>query len=104
MSVVYQEPNSGGLHLFAKGAVERIIDQCSHFGYGDKTREITPEDKQKVLEEMEQLAKQGLVRSTLGLYDVCVLMSTPNIARPVYRSPHTLWHYREVADEGALRG
>jgi len=66
MSVVYLEPNGSNLHLFAKGAVERIIDQCSYFGYGDKTREITVQDKQTIVDEMERLAKQGLVRCTLA--------------------------------------
>lgn len=64
MSVVYEQPKAGLLHVFAKGAVERLLDSCTVFGYGDHARPMTDADKETVLNEMQQLARQGLVRSS----------------------------------------
>ncbi|KAH7099010.1 putative sarcoplasmic/endoplasmic reticulum calcium ATPase [Auriculariales sp. MPI-PUGE-AT-0066] len=60
MSVVFQEPDTMALHVFSKGAVERMIENCTHFGFGEATRLITSHDKDVIHAEVEQLARQGL--------------------------------------------
>ncbi|EJD35955.1 putative sarcoplasmic/endoplasmic reticulum calcium ATPase [Auricularia subglabra TFB-10046 SS5] len=60
MSVVYTEPKTEGLHVFAKGAVERLLDSCTNYGYGTHSRPMTGEDKEEILLKMQELATQGL--------------------------------------------
>ncbi|KAK4644080.1 potassium/sodium eff [Podospora bellae-mahoneyi] len=64
MSVIYDAPenNESGLstensHVFTKGAVERIIDLCSHVGTTDVP--MTEEYKEKILKQMTDFASQG---------------------------------------------
>ncbi|KAH8882599.1 potassium/sodium efflux P-type ATPase [Thozetella sp. PMI_491] len=66
MSVVYDAPadNDSGLDpqnsvVFAKGAVERVLDLCSHVGTGDAQEPISDELKEKVLAQMSALASHG---------------------------------------------
>jgi Na+-exporting ATPase len=59
MSVVYNSPNGGGDMVFTKGAVERVIDLCTHIGVNDTFEELTDEVKDHVLARMDQLASQG---------------------------------------------
>lgn len=66
MSVVYDVPedNDAGLSakdsiVFTKGAVERILDLCSHFGIGDAQQPMTAEAKEKILDQMTNFASQG---------------------------------------------
>ncbi|KAK5058699.1 hypothetical protein LTR84_010963 [Exophiala bonariae] len=60
MSVVYKSPEEERSIVFTKGAVERIIDLCTTAGTGDNEKEITPEYKESILEQMNFLAEQGL--------------------------------------------
>lgn len=67
MSVVYNSPvkaeeyglTADNSHVFTKGAVERILDMCSHIGVGDVREEVTDEVKERVLAQMIKLASQG---------------------------------------------
>ncbi|KAK9456948.1 hypothetical protein V1511DRAFT_495743 [Dipodascopsis uninucleata] len=67
MSVVFEGPaRSQGLTgnreviVFAKGAVERILDLCIGVGYGNHQEVITDKKKQQILEVVNNLASQGL--------------------------------------------
>lgn len=67
MSVVYNAPESNphgitseNSMVYAKGAVERILDLCATIGEGESQESLTEESKQKVLEQMDKLASQGL--------------------------------------------
>lgn len=67
MSVIYDAPEgeSGSIietdssMVFTKGAVERILDLCSHVGTGQEQQAITDELKESVLLQMNSLASQG---------------------------------------------
>lgn len=67
MTVVYNSPGkaekygltAGNSHVFTKGAVERILDLCSHVGVGDAREQATDEVKERVLAQMSNLASQG---------------------------------------------
>jgi potassium/sodium efflux P-type ATPase len=67
MSVVYNPPANAGeyglagnnSHVFTKGAVERVLDLCSHMGVGDARVEVTGHVKEQVLAQMSSLASQG---------------------------------------------
>jgi potassium/sodium efflux P-type ATPase len=67
MSVIYDAPEgeSGSIietdrsMVFTKGAVERILDLCSHIGTGDVQQPVTDELKESVLKQMNDLASQG---------------------------------------------
>lgn len=61
MSVVFEEPGSGKQIMFAKGAVERIIDLCDSIGFDDHNEPMTQEHKDEVIRQMTLLADQGLV-------------------------------------------
>ncbi|KAL8667339.1 MAG: hypothetical protein Q9168_007288, partial [Polycauliona sp. 1 TL-2023] len=60
MSVIYSKGEKDNAHIFCKGAVERIIDLCTTIGTGANQRTVTPEVKEEVLDQMNQLAQQGL--------------------------------------------
>lgn len=67
MSVVYEAPegnkydiSAANSMVYTKGAVERILDLCSTIGQGEDQRPVTDELKNKVLEQMDKLASQGL--------------------------------------------
>ncbi|KAI5457014.1 P-type Na+-ATPase [Mariannaea sp. PMI_226] len=67
MSVIYDAPSeasgsiieNGNSMIFTKGAVERVLDLCSHMGTGDNRQEVTDELKESVLDQMNDLASQG---------------------------------------------
>lgn len=68
MSVIYNGPQSGSDHqilpsdrsiVFTKGAVERILDLCTHLGFGESKQPLTDELKEDVMEQMSTLASQG---------------------------------------------
>ncbi|KAJ6787024.1 hypothetical protein PWT90_09208 [Aphanocladium album] len=67
MSVIYDAPEgeSGSIvetassMVFTKGAVERILDLCSHVGTGAEQQPVTDELKESVLQQMNNLASQG---------------------------------------------
>ncbi|KAL8825634.1 MAG: hypothetical protein Q9170_007715, partial [Blastenia crenularia] len=56
MSVIYRQHSNEEVHIFTKGALERVIDLCTHIGPSP----ITPELKAEVLAQMDLLAEQGL--------------------------------------------
>lgn len=60
MSVVYRKGEKDDVHIFTKGAVERVIELCTSIGTGTNQRPITPEVKDEVLGQMDLLAAQGL--------------------------------------------
>ncbi|KAK2788041.1 Na+ ATPase [Emmonsiellopsis sp. PD_33] len=60
MSVVYRHGDGSGTIIFTKGAVERILDLCTTVGTGNHQEPMTPETKEKILEQMDFLAEQGL--------------------------------------------
>lgn len=62
MSVILEDNKTQKKHVFTKGAVERILQHCSHFhqtNEGDAT-EMTDEHRQGVLDKMEEFATYGL--------------------------------------------
>lgn len=67
MSVIYEAPEGNKYDIsaaksmvYTKGAVERVLDLCSTIGQGEDQRPVTDELKNKVLEQMDKLASQGL--------------------------------------------
>ena len=60
MSVIYKKGDSPKTVVYTKGAVERIIDLCTTVGHGENNEPMTPETKQKILDQMDFLAEQGL--------------------------------------------
>jgi Na+-exporting ATPase len=59
MSVIYRKGEEKPI-IYTKGAVERVVDLCTSVGLGQHQKEMTPETKDKVLEQMGFLADQGL--------------------------------------------
>ncbi|PHH51772.1 Sodium transport ATPase 1 [Ceratocystis fimbriata CBS 114723] len=67
MSVIYNAPiDDDSIEgcaensiVFTKGAVERVLDLCSHFGYSEDRTELTNEIKDEIMEQMSALASQG---------------------------------------------
>lgn len=66
MSVIYQVPEGNDAQIdpsnsivFTKGAVERILDLCSHIGTGEDRQPMTEEIKAQVLDQMTNFASQG---------------------------------------------
>ena len=62
MSVLYRDAKSNELHVFTKGAVERIIASCTSYvaKSGDEPVEMTEAFRDQILENMEAIAKLGL--------------------------------------------
>ncbi|KAI1627518.1 Na+-exporting ATPase [Exophiala viscosa] len=59
MSVVYSKRDDQQM-IFTKGAVERIIDLCTHVGVEQHQQRMTPDLKESILEQMNFLAEEGL--------------------------------------------
>ena len=66
MSAIYDPPDGtadivgdGNSLVFSKGAVERILDLCSHIGYGSDRETMTGDLKAAVMEQTTRLASQG---------------------------------------------
>ena len=60
MSVVYKKEEDSRSIIFTKGAVERIIDLCTCVGISEHQEEMTEGLKEKILDQMNLLADQGL--------------------------------------------
>lgn len=60
MSVIYKQNETSGTMVYTKGAVERVLDLCTTFGTGEHQEDMTPENKEKILDQMGFLAEQGL--------------------------------------------
>jgi len=61
MSVIFKELEANTLHVFTKGAVERIITSCTLIHLGDEGAvEMTDDIRNEILQNMEALAALGL--------------------------------------------
>ncbi|KAF3932621.1 hypothetical protein ABW19_dt0200362 [Dactylella cylindrospora] len=60
MSTVFRDSETGKLHGFTKGAVERILDLCSTYGIDGDEHKMTEEYKETIMSQVEELAGQGL--------------------------------------------
>ncbi|KAH9233314.1 hypothetical protein K456DRAFT_1911637 [Colletotrichum gloeosporioides 23] len=60
MSVMFQNLESQEMHLFTKGAVERVLETCDTIALDTATRTLTEADKDNIHANMESLAGQGL--------------------------------------------
>jgi magnesium-transporting ATPase (P-type) len=43
-----------------KGAVERILDRCTHVGFGGNKIPLTTADRKNIIRQMDELASEGL--------------------------------------------
>ncbi|KAK0620952.1 hypothetical protein B0T14DRAFT_497374 [Immersiella caudata] len=66
MSVIFNAPENNDVGLssdnsvvFTKGAVERVLDLCSHVGVGESQQVVTEELKTQILDQMTQFASLG---------------------------------------------
>lgn len=50
----------GVMTVFTKGAIDVLLDRCSHIRIGDTIREITDEDKKKIMKVNDQFSRNGL--------------------------------------------
>lgn len=60
MSVLFRDTESNQIHIFTKGAVERVIGTCTKIALDDNIQDITAAQKDNILANMEALAGQGL--------------------------------------------
>ncbi|KZV90278.1 potassium/sodium eff, partial [Exidia glandulosa HHB12029] len=60
MSVIFEEPGTGQIHVFAKGAVERVLNVCVTYGQGPSAHPMTENDKAYIHDRMNALANEGL--------------------------------------------
>ncbi|KAL9602350.1 MAG: hypothetical protein Q9219_001916 [cf. Caloplaca sp. 3 TL-2023] len=90
MSVVYRKGEKGEIHIFTKGAVERVIDLCTSIGSGANQREATPEAKEEVLQQMNALAEQGLRVMAIAQRKPDSSVYTNNTARDAIEKDLTL--------------
>lgn len=57
---VNEDPSHYDLVVYVKGAVERILDRCTHVGLGDDKIAITEKNKAEIIYRMDVLAAEGL--------------------------------------------
>jgi magnesium-transporting ATPase (P-type) len=62
MAVIFEHQEQGRV-VFIKGAVERVLEVCTHVELGHDTLDMTEQVKEQVLRQMEKFASQGLVFS-----------------------------------------
>lgn len=65
MTAVYRDTETEAVHLFTKGAVERVLGCCTSWygageGSSDQPGPLTDADRDTILANMESLASQGL--------------------------------------------
>ena len=60
MSVIYKTADSDSAYVFAKGAVERVLELCTTVGVGRDQQSMSEGRKKEVLEQVTTLADQGL--------------------------------------------
>ncbi|EJD50366.1 potassium/sodium eff [Auricularia subglabra TFB-10046 SS5] len=60
MSVLFEDPETKRVHVFAKGAVERVLNVCSMYGQADSAHAMTEHDKAHIHDRMNALANEGL--------------------------------------------
>jgi Na+-exporting ATPase len=57
---VNEDPSDYDLVVYVKGAVERILDRCTHVGIGDDNLPLTEQRREDILQHMNTLAAEGL--------------------------------------------
>ena len=57
---VSEDPSDYDLIVYVKGAVERILDRCTHVGIGVNKLALTEERREDILQRMNTLAAEGL--------------------------------------------
>jgi len=57
---VNEDPSDYDLIVYVKGAVERILDRCTHVGIGDNKTPLTDDNRNDILHHMNALAAEGL--------------------------------------------
>ncbi|KAI5460512.1 sodium transport ATPase 5 [Mariannaea sp. PMI_226] len=60
MSVLFRNCETEELHVFTKGAVERVLDACNRISNNDTIQPLSEAMKTNVLDNMVALARQGL--------------------------------------------
>ncbi|NJM77943.1 MAG: cation-transporting P-type ATPase, partial [Acaryochloridaceae cyanobacterium RU_4_10] len=61
MSVIVQDKeNASSWQMFTKGSPELTLERCTHVQNGRQTQALTPELRQRILDENNRLASQGL--------------------------------------------
>ncbi|MDX9893172.1 MAG: cation-transporting P-type ATPase [Patescibacteria group bacterium] len=65
MTVIYHQSKKAQLEIFSKGAPEVLIEHCSSVYNNGKLIKLKPEDKEKILKQNKEFAKNGL--RVLGL-------------------------------------
>lgn len=60
MSTIHQLPDGGGYLVFVKGAPDIVIELCTHIYENGKAVAITPERRQHILDENQQMAGEAL--------------------------------------------
>ncbi|GJC78905.1 calcium-transporting ATPase 3 [Colletotrichum liriopes] len=60
MSVIFKHISSNEMHVFTKGAVERVLTSCNTISFDTETRPLTDADQNDILANMNILAGQGL--------------------------------------------
>ncbi len=68
MSVIVKDHT--GTHVYSKGAPESILERSTHIHTASGVRAITEKDKDTIITEYEQFAKQGLRTIALGVKKV----------------------------------
>ena len=60
MSVMYKTANDDSIYIFTKGAVEQVIELCTTVAVGRNQERMSIDRREKVLQQMNTLADQGL--------------------------------------------
>ncbi|EGP89777.1 Na(+)/Li(+)-exporting P-type ATPase [Zymoseptoria tritici IPO323] len=62
MSVIMENTDTNDLHVFTKGAVERVVDSCNDFYTGDTQESVKMSDevRERIYAQMEEFASYGL--------------------------------------------
>lgn len=60
MTAIYRETDTEAVHIFTKGAVERVLGCCTTWYKDESLVPLTDEGRDEIMENMDALAKQGL--------------------------------------------
>lgn len=60
MSVVFTRTDDQTMRIFTKGAVERVLEACSSVIWDNEPVPLTDDHRDRILQNMEALAKEGL--------------------------------------------
>ncbi|KAF3913884.1 hypothetical protein ABW21_db0204088 [Orbilia brochopaga] len=83
MSVVFREPETEGINVFTKGAVERVLDLCTSYGVDGTELEhkMTEEYQKVIMDQVEELAGQGLRVLALAKRSISSCANWKNVER-----------------------